>query len=356
MKTVFHGKKISSVLGILPETISYFDDEVDNYTFPAKQTMKLKRVMGFDTHRMAKPESFTSDFCIFGVKYLLDNNVIQKDEIGAVIVVTLSPDYFLPHISNTVQGEVDLPDDVLCLDIAQGCCGYIVGLMQAFMLLDHMPDKKVLVCTADVLSKKVSKKDRNDYPLIGDGASVSIVENDPDASDIHYIMYMDGKDRDVLRIPAGGFRMPNTPETGELHDVGDGNLRALDHMHMDGSAVFSFVQACAPPCIEEALEFAGKDKDSIDYFLFHQPNKFMVQKLREKLEVPSEKVPDDLVVKYGNPSGTSIPMILTDHLSEQMEKGSFDCCLSAFGSGLAWGTMIMKLGNMKLCRLVSSDL
>lgn len=356
MKTVYSGKRISGILGILPETVLYFDDEVGNYSFPPKQTMKLKRIMGFESHRLSKPESFSSDFCIYGVRYLLENGLIQKEEIGAVIVVTLSPDYFLPHISNTVQGELGLSHDVFCLDIAQGCCGFLVGLQQAFMLLDSMPDKKVVVCNVDVLSKKVSKADRNDYPLSGDGASVAIVENDPQAGNIYYSMQMDGSRRNALRIPAGGFRQPNTPETGELKDVGDGNMRALDHMHMDGTAVFNFVQTDAPPSIEETLAYAGKEKEDIDYFFFHQPNKFMLQKLREKLKLPKEKVPDDLVTKYGNPSGASIPLVIADAEAEAMETGTYTCCLAAFGSGLAWGTMVMELGNMDFCRLITSNL
>lgn len=356
MRAVYRGKKISSILGVLPGTVSYFDDEVDNYTFPPKQTMKLKKIMGFESHRLSKEDCFSSDYCIYGLKYLLDKEVVRKEEIGAVIVVTLSPDYFLPQISNIVQGELELGEDVLCLDIAQGCCGYLIGLMQSFMLLEQMGDKKVILCNVDVLSKKVSHKDRNDFPLSGDAASVSVIENDPDAEDIHFIMYMDGKRRNALRIPAGGFRLPNSPETAEMKDVGDGNLRSLDNLHMDGSAVFSFVQEEAPPCIEETLEFAGVTKEDIDYYLFHQPNKFMLQKLREKLGVPKEKMPDDLVVKYGNPSGVSIPMVITDNLSNELTDKSFLCCLSAFGSGLAWGTMVLNLGNLDFCEIVESDL
>ena len=356
MKTVFKGKKISTILGVLPETVSYFDDEVNNYTFPPKQTMRLKKIMGFESHRLAKSDSFASDFCLYGVRYLLDNNVIKKEDVGAILVVTLSPDYFLPQISNTIQGELGFAEDVLCLDIAQGCCGFLIGLMQSFMLLDKMENKKVILCNVDVLSKKVSNKDRNDFPLIGDGAAITVIENDNNAKDIHYIMQMDGKRRDALRIPAGGFRMPNSEETGILTDVGDGNLRSLDHMHMDGSAVFSFVQEEVPACIDNILEYSQTNKEEVDYYLFHQPNKFMLQKLREKLEVPKEKLPDDLVVKYGNPSGVSIPMVITDNLSQQMVEKSYKCCLSAFGSGLAWGAMTIELGNMDFCELVISNL
>lgn len=357
MKTVFTGKKISAILGVLPETASYFDDEVNNYNFPPKQTMRLKQVMGFESHRLAKFNSFASDFCIYGIERLIKEKVIDKKEIGAILVVTLSPDYFLPQISNIIQGRLDFSEDVICLDIAQGCCGYLIGLMEAFLLLDRLQGKKVILCNADVLSKKVSRKDRNDFPLIGDGAAITIVENDGNADDIYYLMKMDGKRRNALHIPAGGFRSPNSPETGILHDVGDGNLRALDHMHMDGAEVFNFVQKEVPPCIDEILRWSGNLKEDIDYYLFHQPNRFMLQKLREKIQIPKEKFFNNLVTKYGNPSGVSIPMLITDNLADELTVSkSHKCCLSAFGSGLAWGSMIISLGNMKFCKLIESSL
>ena len=123
---------------------------------------------------------------------------------------TLCPDHFVPHISNIVQAECGLDTSVICLDIAQGCCGFLVGLMQACMLLEHM-EKKVVLINGDVLSHKVSKRDRNDFPLIGDGTAITVVENDSGASQIYYEMNMDGKRRDVLKIPSGGFRMPASP-------------------------------------------------------------------------------------------------------------------------------------------------
>lgn len=356
MKTVFKGKRITGILGILPETVSYFDDEVDNYTFPAKQTMRLKKIMGYESHRLAKKDSFSSDFCKYGINYLLEQKVINKEEIGAILVVTLSPDYFLPQISNIIQGDCGFGQDVLCMDIAQGCCGYLMGLMQSFMLLEHLGDKKVLLCNVDVLSKKVSPKDRNDFPLSGDGAAITIVENDRAAKDISFVMHMDGTRRNALRIPAGGFRQPNTPETGAYKDAGDGNLRAQDHMHMDGTAVFSFVQEEVPPCIEDILGFSNVAKTDIDYYLFHQPNKFMLQKLREKIGIEESKIFLDLVEKYGNPSGASIPLVITDHLTEELVKEERTCCLAAFGSGLAWGAAVMTIGKLNFCEMIEAAL
>ena len=356
MKAVFKGKKISGLIGLLPETIGYFDDEIYNYSFPEKQTMRLKKVMGFEKHRLSKENSTASQFCVYGIKELLDSGRLRKEEIGAVIVVTLSPDYFVPHISNIIHGECELSSDVICMDIPQGCCGFLLGLMQAFLLLDFMKDKKILVCNVDLLSHKVSKQDRNDFPLIGDAASICVVENDKNATDIHFCMYEDGSRRNALIIPAGGFAMPATAETAVMRELEDGNKRSLDNLHMEGSEVFNFVQMCVPPMLEELFKEANIEKENIDYYLFHQPNKFMLKKLADKIQVPYEKMFMNIVENYGNPSGVSIPINIVHNLSKSITKKKYSCCLSAFGSGLAWGAMIMELGNMDFCEMIETEL
>lgn len=356
MKFSFEGKRIASLLGVLPEQEIHFEDEVSNYSFPEKQTLRLKKVMGYEKHRISKDSSTVSDFAIAGIKHMLANKWFNKEDIGAIVVVTLCPDYFVPHISNIIHGAFEFDSDVICMDIAQGCCGFLVGLSQSFLLLEHMGDKKVLLVNGDLLSHKVSHRDRNDFPLIGDGAAISIIENTSDKTPIYYEMRTDGKSGDALKIPAGGFKMPCTEETAEMHDTGDGNFRALDHMHMDGSAVFNFVQTEVPPLIESILNTAGCAIDDIDYYLFHQPNKFMLQKLAQKVGIPFEKLPMNLVETIGNPSGSSIPLVTALNLKSEMMDHKYKCCLSGFGSGLAWGAMIMNLGNMEHCDYIVTEL
>lgn len=355
MITRFKGKRIRSMLGILPETIGYFDDEVDNYSFPAKQTLRLKKVMGYNQHRLAKETSTVSDFAVYGLNYMLENDWIRKDEIGAVVTVTLCPDHFVPHIGNIVHDKCDLDTDVVCCDLAQGCCGFLVGLAQAFMLLEHMENKKVVVINGDILSHKVSKRDRNDYPLIGDGCTITVVENGGE-DEIYYEMHTDGKRSNALIIPAGAFRMPSTPETAEMKDEGDGNFRSLDNICMDGSGVFNFVQVEVPPMLEWAFKREGKTTDDFDWFLFHQPNRFMLQKLAEKAGLPKEKLPMNLVENFGNPSGASIPLTAIYNCREELLGKDNRCCLSAFGSGLAWGLIFMNIGNLEHCELIESEL
>lgn len=354
MITKFRGKKITSMLGILPETVGLFDEEVNNYSFPPKQTMRLKKIMGYDRHRLAKDTSTVSDFDVYGLRYMLENKWIKKEEIGAVITVTLCPDHFVPHISNIVQDKCGLDTDVMCFDIAQGCCGFLVGLMQAFMVLDHT-DKKVLLINGDVLSHKVSKKDRNDYPLIGDAATITVLENGGD-DEIYYEMHTDGSRGKALIIPAGAFRMPSNPDTGVMADLGDGNFRSLDNMTMDGSEVFNFVQVEVPPMLENAFKREKLTVDDFDWFLFHQPNRFMLQKLAEKAGLPQDKLPMNLVENFGNPSGASIPMTAIYNCRDSLINSENKCCLSAFGSGLAWGVVFMNIGKLDYCDLIESDL
>lgn len=354
MITYFQNKKIEAMLGIIPETIGYFDEEANNYSFPIKQTMRLKKIMGYDKHRLSKETSTVSDFAVYGLNYILDNNWIKKEDIGALITVTLCPDYYVPHISNIVHDKCNLDQSVVCYDIAQGCCGFLVGLSQAFMLLEHI-DKKIVLINGDVLSHKVSKRDRNDYPLIGDGCSITIISND-DSKDIYYEMHTDGKQSNALIIPAGAFRTPSTNETRIMQDDGDGNFRSLDNICMNGSAVFNFVQREVPPMIEEAFVRENKKIEDFDWFLFHQPNRFMLQKLAEKVGIPQKKIPMNLVENYGNPSGASIPLTAIYNCKDDLLYKDNYCCLSAFGSGLAWGLMFVNIGHLNYCEIIESNL
>ena len=225
------------------------------------------------------------------------------------------------------------------------------------MLLEYVPNKKILVFAADVLSKKTSKRDRNSYPLIGDAAGIAVVENDPAAADIHAIVRNRGDVGQVLIIPAGGSRMPSTPETMELRDIEqDGNLRSLDNLSMKGSEVFTFAQTEVPPLIDDTLAYAGWSKEETELFLLHQPNRFMLRKLAERMGVPYEKVPMNLVENFGNSSGACIPLSVTYNFPDQMRQRKSKCVLCAFGSGLTWGAMTMELGELDFCEMLQSDL
>ena len=355
MLTKFKGMKISGVISVLPETEYDYDEETK--AFSTLQTRRLKKIMGFNKRRAAKETTTTCDLCLAGVKHLLDENLIKKEEIGALLVLSVTPDYYMPQMSNIIQGELDLPKDIVCMDISQACAAYVLGLYQGFMVLEHLPDdKKVVVCTGDILCRKNPAWPLSEPSFGGDAATITVLEKDLSASDVYMSVYNDGSQREALIIHAGGFKMPRSEETAIVRDIGHGTMRSYNDLWMDGSAVFNFVQKEMPPAIEEILKFANIRKDEIDWYLFHQPNKFMLQKLVQKLGLEPKKVPDNIVETFGNSSGSCVGVNIVHNLGEKLLNEDFMCCLSGFGGGLAWASAVLKMGHLKFCHALYTNL
>jgi 3-oxoacyl-[acyl-carrier-protein] synthase-3 len=353
MNLKFHNKKISGILTILPKNEITFEDEMNNYSFSAAKSLKLKMTMGYNKHRIVEDGVTISDLCVYGLNYLFDNELLKKEDIDALILVTQSPEYFMPPTSNVIQGKAGLKQDMICMDINQGCAGFEIGLFQAFMLLEQDEINKVVLLNADILSLKVSKRDRNSNPLIGDGASVTIVEKSEKPNTIYANIKMDGTAFDALIIPAGGFKTPSTPETAEMVEDQNGNFRAKDHLVMKGDQVFNFVQTAVPPMIMDLLEYSGCKKENVDFFMFHQPNKFMLQKLADKIGIPHSKMPNNIVENFGNASGVSVPTAITFNLGKRLTTESLLICLAGFGVGLTWASLLLDLEKLTFNNIVN---
>lgn len=353
MNLKFKGKRISGILTILPKNEIQFEDEMMNYNFSEAKSLKLKLAMGYDKRRTVAENVCVSDLCIRGLNYLFEKEYLHKEEIDALILVTQSPDYIMPPTSNVIQGILELKQDMLCLDINQGCAGFIIGLIQAFSLLEQETVNKVVLLNADVLSRKVSKRDRNSNPLIGDGASVTIIEKDTkDTSVIFGNIKMDGTGADALMIPAGGFRIPLSDETSKMEMDTNGNFRSKNNLVMKGDEVFNFVQLQVPLMIQDLMAYSGTSISDIDYFMFHQPNKFMLQKLADKMCVERNKMPNNIVENFGNASGVSIPTAICFNLGEKTISNHYKLCLAGFGVGLSWGSLLLDFNNLSFCKII----
>jgi len=348
----FQNKRISGVLSILPNQEIAFEEEMDNYNFSTAKSLKLKLAMGYNKHRTVKEKTNISDMCVYGINYLFDNDLLKKEDISALILVTQSPEHFMPPTSNIIHGKLELDTNVLCMDINQGCAGFIIGLIQAYMLLEQKSIKKIVLMNADVLSRKVSKRDRNSNPLVGDAACITIVEKSKESTTINAIINMNGKGAFSLQIPAGGFKIPCSPETAEMKEDENGNFRALENLVMKGDEVFNFVQTEVPPMIEELMNISGKKTDEIDYWLFHQPNKFMLNKLADKIGIPREKMPSNIVENFGNASGATIPTNISFNLGEAACNQTFNVCFAGFGVGLTWAAIEQQLGNLAFNKII----
>lgn len=352
MLTKFKGKRISTIYTVLPTHEVDFMDEANNYAFTESQMKKLQKVMGFGTRRVAQEGETVGDYAIYGIQQMLNDGVFKESEIGAIIVTTTSPDHFIPPISNIIQGKFNFNEDTVCLDISQGCCGYTVGLTYSFMTLDAMNDKKTLLIAGDMLSFKVSTRDRASRPIGGDGVTISIVENTSDEAPVWCSLKNDGKDAFAVYIPAGGTRMPITPETTKEEEDEFGNWRGKQHLVMQGDLVFNIIINMTPVMIEELLAKSDNKMDDIDYFVCHQSSSFTLKKLAQRLEVSEERMPRDIVPKYGNSSSATIPVTLCEHVNEFFADGKKKKIMfAAFGTGMSLGAVLIDL-EKPICKMI----
>ena len=338
MKFHFKDKAITGMMVVVPEQERLFADDMRLFNAPENRSRKLAMVMGYRAHRVVEEGVCASDLAEFGFRKLFADGKLKPEEIDALVYVTISPDHFMPPTSCILHGKLGLRRDCFCLDVSQGCCGFVVGLLQAFQLLEQKGVRKVVVVNADVISRKVSPKDRNSYPLIGDAATIAIIENREGGGDVFADVRFDGTRAMALKIPAGGFRQPSSPETA---------IMTADH------DVFNFVMADVPPMLADLTHDAGTDFAGIDKYYFHQPNKFMLQKLAEKLDVPYEKMPNNVVENYGNSSGATIPSAMALNDAEALCRETKRVCFSGFGVGLTYGGVVMNCGNFDFCETIN---
>ena len=352
MVTSFNNKNISAIYSVLPSHEVDFMDEAGNYSFSETQMKKLKKVMGFGTRRVALEGETVGDYATYGIQKMLEDGVFKEDEIGAIIVTTTSPDHFIPPISNIIQGKFDFDEDVVCIDISQGCCGYTVGLTYAFMTLNAMENKKVLLVAGDMLSARVSTRDRASRPITGDGVTISVIENTDKSNKVYCSLKNDGKDAFAVYVPAGGTRMPITPETTKEEEDEFGNWRGKQHLVMQGDLVFNIIINMTPVMMEELLAKSGNAMDDIDYFICHQSSSFTLKKLAQRLDVTEERLPRDIVPKYGNSSSATIPVTMCEHCEQiYADSKRKKIMFAAFGTGMSLGAVLIDL-EKPICKLI----
>ena len=146
--------------------------------------------------------------------------------------------------------------------------------------------------------------------------------------------------------------MHSTKKTREVKVLPDGNQRSDEDFFMNGAGIFTFTQTDVAAAIKEIFQFASIQINEIDYFMFHQPNRFMLQKLAHKLGVPEEKMPNNIVEKFGNSSSATIPLAICHNINHLLLKNKMNICMAGFGVGLSWGTLIMRMGPLDFCKLL----
>ena len=344
-KARFLSVKIKAISTVVPsKELSILDDK-ELYGGDKRKIQRVIESSGFLNRRVSSPQTMTSDLCLQAAEDLIKNLNIDKFGIDALLFMSYTPDYLMPATSYVLHKKLGLSENCICMDIPQACSGYVLGLYQASMLL-NAGCKSVLLLVGDSFSKFSDMFRNHTAPVFGDAGSATLLEFDKNSEPIYFNINSDGAGYDSLFCPNGGFRKP--PAIGNFYEDGHFQYGAK----MDGGRVFEFTMNKVSPNIKDLLSFSKENKDSFDYYVFHQANKFILQNLARQIEVDPVKMPMTTISKYGNQCGASIPATFCDTLSAEVSSHKVRCLLAGFGVGLSWASASLSLDKIYCSKIL----
>lgn len=303
-----------------------------------EEAEKFISITGISEKRHVQENVCTSDLCIAAANDLISKLKWEKESIEIVVMVTQTPDYLVPNTSIIMQDKLGLSKSTICFDVPLGCSGYVYGLSIISQFIQNGQIKRGLLLVGDTLSRQCSPLDKTTYPLFGDAGSATALEYCL-GEKMDFNLWSDGSGYADIIVPEGGYRKPFTEESLLLKEDSDGNRRRGINTYMNGTNVFSFGIGTVTQELKKFINYYSLDKDSVDYFYFHQANHFMNDMIRKKLKLSLEQVPYSLN-KYGNTSSATIPVTFC---SQDKKLGDIEVIMCGFGVGLSIGIVRTKI-------------
>ena len=287
---------------------------------------------GIEERRIAPKNMASSDLSTEAAKRALEDANLKPEEIDLIIVATVTPDYNFPSTACIVQKNIGAVN-AAAFDLNAGCTGFVYGVATGANFIKMGIYEKVLIIGGETFSRIMNWGDRNTCVLFGDGAGACVLERCEEGYGIlAYELGSDGSNHESLIQPGGGSREPASV---------DSLANNLHYLHMDGKEVFKFAVRAMERSSMKTLELANMDIDELDFLVPHQANIRIIDSARKKLNLPEEKVCVNLN-KYGNMSSASIPVALDEAIKNHRIKKGDSVLLVAFGSGLTWGSIILR--------------
>lgn len=345
----FTGVGITALSAAVPKRV------IKNYEytefFPADEVKEVVDKIGVFERRFVDEETCSSDLCFSAAEKLIIDNQIDRSEIDLLVFISQTPDYRMPATSVILQHRLGLPNTTIAFDINLGCSAFIYGMSIVYSMMLNSGLRKALILDGETRSKVYSAKDRRTAFIFGDAGVAALVERNEKFGESVFSLNSDGSRENLIKINAGGYRNPSTPETLKEKVVDEyGNIRSEEHGYMNGGDVFTFVNREVPRDIINTLNYANREKDSFDFIIFHQANNFINSHVAKKLKLDINKIPST-IEKYGNTSSVSVPLTIVSELKNKMA-GDKSLMLSAFGVGMTWATAIVPFVDLNISDIV----
>lgn len=325
------GFRIAGVSTCVPPT------RVDNLDlgerYGAEDVRKVVSMAGVRHRHVVGDELTAVDLCTEAARRLLDRLGWAPESITGLIMVTQSPDHFLPSSACVVHAKLGLPVECAAFDMGLGCSGYPYGLYIAATMLKAGGQQRILMLHGETPSRFVHPDDHATTLLFGDAGSATALEAvpaSPDGEPASFGLFTDGSGADGLIIRGGAFRDRNPSDSRDLC------------VRMDGAGIFNFTIKRVPPLVNDTLAFAGLTVPDVDAYVFHQSNRFIMKHLMKKCGLPEDRVPFT-IEDTGNCGGPSVAVTLTRCLAERGRDHPLRLMLLGYGVGLSWSSAVVTL-------------
>jgi len=312
-------------LGIAGIAHAFGGQRIDNVEEGRKQGFEeafIRTKLGIGVRYAATSEQATSDLATAAARAVLEKTGTRAEDIEALVVVTQTPDYQMPHTAALVQRALGVPTHVASFDMSLGCSGWVYGLATLLPMMEASGFRRALLVTADCYSKVMDPADRATAPLFSDAAAATLLTDAPLYRTGKTVFGTDGGGVESIVVKCGGSRAPAERSS----------------LYMDGRAVYTFAMSRIPRDVEQCLALNGLALGDVDCFLLHQANRFMLESLRDRMKLPPGKVVI-AVDDGGNTVGSSIPIALEGVLAERPRR----ILVCGFGIGLSWATNLLEL-------------
>lgn len=325
---------IRAISYIFPTTI--LNNSVLSEKFSNWSEDKIYEKTGIKQRYIAKDDEFASDLAVKAAEKLFTEYSISPGSIDFIIYCTQSPDYILPTTACILQERLRLSNHCGAFDINLGCSGYIYGLAVCKGLIQASIAKNILFITSETYSKYIHPEDKGNRTIFGDAASATLISGDGIAEILNFDLGTDGSGAGNLIIQDGGTRSKyGNPLANE--GLGD-SFNPSSYLYMNGPEIFAFTSKMVPVLVNRVLDNNQISKTDVDLYIFHQANKFILDFLRKKINIPKDNFFNH-IENCGNTVSSTIPIALYEAIALKLCKGNV--LLAGFGVGYSWGGVLL---------------
>jgi len=293
---------------------------------------------GIRERRIVTDGQCASDLCAFAADDLLQRLGWDKQDVGALVMITQTGDYPVPATAIVLQHRLGLPKSCIAFDVNLGCSSYPYGLLILSSLMKTAGIGKALLLIGDVSSRVCHPEDKSSWPLFGDAGTATALALDPEAADWHFHLMNDGAGKDAIIIPSGGLasRHPVSAQALAVSAGEDALPRAGVNLRLQGADIFAFAISKVPASIRDVLAQAGWTPGDLECVVLHQANQMINDTIRKKVGYDASRAPSSLE-RFGNTSSASVPLTLCAAREGLTLPARTVLC--GFGVGLSWGSL-----------------